>query len=167
METLWRKLMLVSTILPQSYHNYHQFVNKPEPDNSIIVNIKQCCPQIISKISNTAIVIRLKHRTIALNDESVTYLCIELLGQQKSQWKNFEWKLCDWFDLEAPGFYGFYRVRSFRDICLGKMGTPIGQGAQWEKYLMRITIDSKDFSGAKLRNTKLCFGQKQCSGFFC
>ena len=31
---------------------------------------------------------------------------------------------------------------------------------------MRITIDSKDFSGAKLRNTKLCFGQKQCSGFF-
>ena len=77
--------MLVSTILPQSYHNYHQFVNKPEPDNSIIVNIKQCCPQIISKISNTAIFIRLKHRNIALNDESATYLCIELLGQQKSK----------------------------------------------------------------------------------
>ena len=62
--------MLVSTILAHSYHNYHQFVCKPEPDNSIIVNIKQCYPQMIFKISKAAIVIRLKRRKIALNDES-------------------------------------------------------------------------------------------------
>ena len=45
------------------------------------------------------------------------------------KFSNVEEKLCDWFDLVVPPFYGFYRVRPFRDICLCKMGLPIGQRA--------------------------------------
>ena len=81
---------------------------------------------------------------------------------------NVEEKLCDWFDLEAPGFYGFYRVRSFRDICLGKMGTPIGQGAQWEKYLTRITFDTNvdTFLEQNSVYTILCLAKNSAADFF-
>ena len=169
METLWRKLMLVSTILPHSYYNYHQFVHKPEPDNSIIVNIKQCCPQIISKISNTAIVVRLKHRNIALNDESATCLSIELLGQQKSKWKKL-WVKVMW--LVWSGGAGVLWLLS-GSVLPGHLPRQDGNSNRARSTLRKISdahhywYQCRDFSEAKLRNTKLCFGQKQCSGFFC
>ena len=37
-----------------------------------------------------------------------------------------------------PPFYGFYRVRPFRDICLCKMGLPIGQKENEEKILITV-----------------------------
>ena len=49
--------------------------------------------------------------------------------KKNKEFSNVKEKLCDWFDLVVPPVLWLLSVRPFRDICLGKMGLPIGQRA--------------------------------------